>query len=76
MPAAFPFRSVVLLALVLGVVPAARAQVRVPVPGSDRWRVRYADSTVTINDLCPVAKRGIGERQTPIYVNGRPVGFC
>jgi hypothetical protein len=56
--------------------PMARAQERVPVAGTDRYRVRYADSTVSINDLCPVAKRPLGEKQTPFYVNGRPVGFC
>jgi hypothetical protein len=56
--------------------PETSAQEKIPVPGSDRWRVRYADGTVTINDFCPVAQRRIGERQTPIYVNGRPVGFC
>ena len=57
-------------------VPGASAQEKVPVPGSDRYRIRYADGTVTINDWCPVAKRALGRSQTPIYVNGRPVGFC
>lgn len=55
---------------------AAVAQEKVPVPGSDRFRIRYADGTLSINDWCPVAKRALGRSQTPIYVNGRPVGFC
>jgi hypothetical protein len=64
-------------ALWLGALAAdVSAQEKVPVPGTDRWRVKYADGSVTINDLCPVAKRRIGERQTPVYVNGKPVGFC
>jgi hypothetical protein len=54
----------------------ARAQVKVPIAGTDRYRVRYADSTLSINDMCPVAKRPLGEKQKPFYVNGRPVGFC
>lgn len=54
----------------------ARAQVKVPIAGTDRFRVRYADSTLSINDMCPVAKRPLGEKQTPFYVNGQPVGFC
>lgn len=64
-------------ALLLGpLVHDASAQEKIPVAGTDRWRIRYADGTVTINDICPVANRRIGEHQTPIYVNGKPVGFC
>ncbi len=77
-----PFRpaaralAVLLAVSLVAAVPPASAQEKVPVPGSDRFRIRYADGLLTINDWCPVAKRAIGRSQTPIYVNGRPVGFC
>jgi hypothetical protein len=71
------FAALVLLGSALaGFAPATRAQEKVPVEGTDRYRVRYPDSTVSINDLCPVAKRPLGVHQTPCYVNGEPVGFC
>lgn len=69
--------AALVLAFALG--PAGQAplaQEKVPQVGTDRYRIRYADGTLTINDWCPVAKRGLGRSQTPIYVNGRPVGFC
>ena len=70
-PAAF----LAILALALA-ADAASAQEKIPVPGSDRYRVRYADGTVSVNDLCPVLQRGIGTRKLPVWVNGQPVGFC
>lgn len=74
-----PIRRLAATLALVGTVAAAagaHAQVKVPIAGSDRWRIRYADSTLSINDFCPVAKRPLGEKQTPFYVNGRPVGFC
>ena len=68
--------SIVILLGALAAAGGARAQVKVPIAGTDRYRVRFADSTLSINDMCPVAKRPLGEKQTPFYVNGRPVGFC
>ncbi|GJM44304.1 MAG: hypothetical protein DHS20C21_11460 [Gemmatimonadota bacterium] len=59
-----------------GVVAPTIAQTKIPVEGSDRWLVQYADSTVSINDICPVAKKKLGTRKAPLYVNQRPVGFC
>ena len=52
------------------------AQVKVPIEGSEKWRVRYADSTLTRNDRCPIRDRRLSTMRTPVYVNGRPVGFC
>ncbi|HMB69790.1 MAG TPA: hypothetical protein VKU85_10780 [bacterium] len=71
----------VLVAAALISVPAtglapARAQVKIPIEGSERWLVQYADSTVSINDICPVRQKRLGTRKAPLYVNHRPVGFC
>jgi len=38
--------------------------------------VRYADSTVSVNDRCIVRKTGLAYRMRPVYVNGLPIGFC
>ena len=58
------------------VPPAPPAPEKVPVAGSDRYRVRYTDGALSVNDWCPVGNRALGASQTPLYVNGRPVGFC
>ena len=58
------------------VVSTVHAQEKVPVPGTDRYRIRYADGSTTLNDWCPVGNRALGRTQTPVYVNGTPVGFC
>ena len=52
------------------------AQEKVPVPGTDRYQVRYPDGSVSANDICPVLKRGLGVKKLPVWVNGQPVGFC
>ena len=64
------------VAVLLAAVPDGRSQTKVPVPGTERHRVQYADSTVSINDLCPVLDKNLGARKIPYYVNGQPVGFC
>lgn len=68
----------VLLALfiVTAVTAPADAQIKIPVEGTDRWRVQYADSTISLNDICPIAIKKLGTGKMPLYVNGRPVGFC
>lgn len=48
----------------------------VPIPGSEHHRLRFDDGSLSINDRCPVAKRNLNPRMRPIWVNGRPVGFC
>ena len=54
----------------------APGQVYVPQPDLEHPKVQYADSLVSMNDHCPVrhGKLNIGYR--PVYVNGRPIGFC
>jgi hypothetical protein len=39
--------------------------------------VHYAElDQVSINDRCPVRRDPLNERVEPVYVNGRPLGFC
>ena len=39
--------------------------------------VRYFDTKlVSINDRCAVRKVKLNPKMPPVYVNGRPVGFC
>ena len=42
----------------------------------DRPRIMYRDSLVSINDICPVRKSRLDPDRKPVYVNGKPVGFC
>lgn len=48
------------------------------VPGSDPAfpRIRYADSLDSRNDRCIVAGNRLNLKVRPVYVNGRPIGFC
>ena len=39
--------------------------------------IRYDDrELVSLNDQCPVAGDRLTPRIEPLYVNGRPIGFC
>ena len=35
---------------------------KVPVPGSELYRLRFPDGTLTANDTCPVAKRPLNPK--------------
>jgi len=39
-------------------------------------RIEFGNGQVSINDRCPVRRTKLNLRMPPIYVNGRPVGFC
>jgi len=54
----------------------ATAQTYVPQPDLDHPKVQYADSTVSMNDRCPVRHGKLNTGYKPVYVNGRPIGFC
>jgi hypothetical protein len=75
-----PARSAVaLLALALLAAPAAReavAQHYVATADSTRPRLKFADSLVSVNDRCVVTHNKLNAQIPPVYVNGRPVGFC
>lgn len=34
------------------------------------------DGQMSLNDRCPVRKIGLNRRLPPLFVNGRPIGFC
>jgi hypothetical protein len=38
--------------------------------------VRYADGQVSVNNRCIVRKLKLSRMMRPVYVNGRPIGFC
>ena len=50
----------VLLALIIATAmpDPANAQIKLPVEGTDRWRVQYADSTISLNEICPYTRGG------------------
>jgi len=54
----------------------ARAQTYVPQPDLEHPKIQYADSTVSMNDHCPVRHGKLNMAYKPVYVNGRPIGFC
>jgi hypothetical protein len=55
---------------------AFAAPEKIPVGETERHHIRYDDGTLTINDFCPVLQRPLGPVKSPVFVNGRPVGFC
>jgi len=66
-------------ALFAALAPAAEP----PAPSSespsaeDRYHpLQLADGQETVNDRCPVRKRRLNAKLEPLWVNGRPVGFC
>ena len=43
----------------------------------DRAHLRYADGQISVNDACMIRlENGLNPRIPPMYVNGRPLGFC
>lgn len=39
-------------------------------------KLRYTDSQTSVNDRCPLTKAKLNPNIDPLFVNGRPVGFC
>jgi hypothetical protein len=50
--------------------------IKVPIEGSEFYRLRYSDELISVNERCPVRKTRLGERMPPVLVNGRAIGFC
>ena len=48
------------------------------VPGKDEKfpRLRFADGQISLNDRCPVRHVKLYPKMPPVYVNGKPIGFC
>ena len=85
MPRRFSMRllavaAIAVLAIVgmLAVSPVrhAVAQRRVPTNDAKHPRLRFPDSLTSMNDRCIVSQSALNPRVRPVYVNGRPVGFC
>jgi hypothetical protein len=38
--------------------------------------LRFEDGAVSLNDRCPVRRARLNRKMPPVFVNGRPVGFC
>ena len=36
----------------------------------------FTDGSLSLNDKCPVRKVKLNRRLAPLFVNGRPIGFC
>jgi len=42
-----------------------------------RPRVRYLDGQVSLNETCAIrVENKLNRKIPPVYVNGRPIGFC
>ena len=39
-------------------------------------RLRMVDRDISVNDRCPVTLSKLNRKIDPVYVNGRPIGFC
>jgi hypothetical protein len=51
----------------------------VALPSDDprRYHLRYVDGQVSANDACAVRLDSkLNPKIPPVYVNGRPIGFC
>lgn len=74
------FHAVVGAALFVGLAAAAAgpvlAQRLVPTKDKEHPRVMYADSLLSLNDRCIVRKGSLNPGFKPVYVNGKPIGFC
>ena len=56
---------------IAGLLPAAYTDTALAFP-----RLRFADGSLSLNDKCPVRKVKLNPRLAPLFVNGRPIGFC
>ena len=54
----------------------APGQEYVPTPDLGHPKIQYADSLVSMNDRCPVRHGKLNTGYRPVYVNGKPIGFC
>ena len=70
----------VLAAALLAIASAwalpASAQHYVQSEKPDFPRIEYTDSLISVNYRCTVRKLKMGNLTRPVYINGRPLGFC
>lgn len=67
--------AILALLLVAGMTTGMPLPEKVPVPGGDTYRLRFG-TELSLNDRCPVRKAALNPRMRPVWVNGRPIGFC
>ena len=60
----------------LAVAVPALAQRHVLTKDPEHPLVQYADSLISLNDRCIVRGGTLNPAYKPVYVNGRPIGFC
>lgn len=41
-----------------------------------RERIMYADSSISLNTVCPVRRARVDPNRAPLYVNGQAIAFC
>lgn len=71
-------RSLSTLALTAILLACGDAGVPEPEPRPESFApVRFVDRGLeSINDRCPVRHDPLSKAVDPVYVNGRPLGFC
>ena len=68
---------VVGLALLASLLPGCGPRHEYVAGDSEKFpRIRFVDSTVSLNDRCPVTRSKLNRKMDPLYVNGQPIGFC
>lgn len=60
----------------LAVAGPALAQRLIQTKDPAHPRVEYADSLISLNDRCIVRGGALNPAYKPVYVNGKPIGFC
>ena len=45
-------------------------------PAVEKPLIKFDDEQVSLNDRCPVRKAKLNLKMPPVYVNGKPIGFC
>jgi hypothetical protein len=68
--------AVVLAGLAGAAAGPATAQRMIATKDPAHPRIKYADSLVSLNDRCIVRQGGLNAMYKPVYVNGKPIGFC
>jgi hypothetical protein len=38
--------------------------------------LRYADGELSVNNRCPIRRNKLDPKVRPLFVNGKPMGFC
>lgn len=79
----FPFLAIGLIAAAIGCQFSSNrlepedGVLQLPGVRAEYPPLRYRDGQVSLNDSCMIrTKNPLNRRIPPLYVNGRPVGFC